>query len=234
MDQLHLLWEYQQADVEVDKMEASIKRSPTRQKLVKYRDYLVEQQNVMKRIESEVTTMSDRLEALKDAIAMTEDQLRALQSRLESAPPTDTESIQHFLADARRFQNNLTAYEQEIKRIRKDAGDRERLQHDVKVRAAKAKGEFDKLKETYDQEYKEKNADLDKLKAASAEKAKEIEPEYMERYCTIKRHSVPPLAKLYGDQCGGCNMSLPSAVSRKIKAGELVECETCGRLLIIV
>ena len=56
----------------------------------------------------------------------------------------------------------------------------------------------------------------------------------MERYRDIKKHSVPPLAALLGDQCGGCNMSLPSSVSRKVKAGELVECETCGRLLIIV
>lgn len=234
MDQLHLLWEYQQADVEVDKMEASIKRSPTRQKLVKYRDYLVEQQNVMKRIESEVAAMSDRLEALKDAISMTEDQLRALQNRVESTPPTNSEDAQQYIADARRFQNNLNAYEQEIKRIRKDAGDRERLQHDVKVRAAKAKSEFDKLKAAYDEEYKEKSGDLEALKNNAAEKAKVIEPDYMERYRTIKRHSVPPLAKLFGDQCGGCNMSLPSAVSRKVKAGELVECETCGRLLIIL
>lgn len=234
MDQLHLLWEYQKADVEADKMEASIRRSPTRQKLIKYRDYLVEQQNVMKRIESEVAAMADRLEALKDAIRMTEEQLRSLQNRMESDPPTGTEDVEQFLGDARRFQNNLTAYEQEIRRIRKDAGDRERQQHDVKVRAAKAKGEFDKLKEAYDAEYKEKSKELESLRAAAEERAKDVEPDFMERYRTIKRHSVPPLAQLYGDQCGGCNMSLPSSISRKVKSGELVECETCGRLLIVI
>ena len=68
----------------------------------------------------------------------------------------------------------------------------------------------------------------------AAEKAKGIEQDLMDRYQNIKRRSVPPLAQLYGDQCGGCTMSLPSAVSRKIKAGELVECETCGRLLIVL
>lgn len=234
MDQLHLLWEYQQTDVEADRMEASIKRSPTRQKLVKYRDYLLEQQNVMKRIEGEVATMADRLEALKDALKMTEEQLRSLQSRMESDPPKSSEGVQQFLSDARRFQNNLNAYEQEIKRIRKDAGDRERQQHDVKVRAAKAKAEFDKLKNEYDAEYKEKTKDLDGLRAAAEEKAKPISPEFMEKYKTIKLHSVPPLARLFGDQCGGCNMSLPSAVSRRVKAGEFVECETCGRLLIVI
>lgn len=234
MDQLHLLWEYQQADVEVDKMEASIKRSPTRQKLVKYRDYLLEQRNVMKRIESEVVTMTDRLDVLKDAIRLTEEQLSSLQSRIESDPPTTSDALQQFLGDARRFQSNLTAYEQEIRRIRKDAGDRERQQHDVRVRAAKAKGEFDTLKQVYDTEYKEKSKELETLQAAATEKAGSIAPEFMERYRTIKQHSVPPLAKLFGDQCGGCNMSLPSAVSRKVKAGEWVECETCGRLLIII
>ena len=233
MDQLHLLWEYQKADVEVDKMENSIKRSPVRQKLVKYRDYYAEQQTTMKRIENEVAAMLDRLEALKDAIKMTDDQLHSLHTKMENDPPKSAAEVQQFLNDARRFQNNLTAYEQEVKRIRKDAADRERQQHDVRVRAAKAKGEFDKLKITYDEEKKEKDEELEKLRAVAAAKAEAIDREYMEKYRDIKKHSVPPLAALYGDQCGGCNMSLPSAVSRKVKAGELVECETCGRLLIL-
>jgi len=234
MDQLHLLWEYQKADVEVDKMENSIKRSPVRQKLVKYRDYYAEQQTTMKRIENEVAAMLDRLEALKDAIKMTDDQLHSLHTKMENDPPKSAAEVQQFLNDARRFQNNLTAYEQEVKRIRKDAADRERQQHDVRVRAAKAKGEFDKLKITYDEEKKEKDEELEKLRAVAAAKAEAIDREYMEKYRDIKKHSVPPLAALYGDQCGGCNMSLPSSVSRKVKAGELVECETCGRLLILL
>lgn len=234
MDQIRLLWEYQQADVEVGKMENSIKRSPNRQKLVKYRDYLKSQQDVMKRIEGEVSAMADRLEALKDAISMTEDQYRALKQKVESEQAADAKAVQQLMNEAKRFLNNLTAYEQEIKRIRKDAADRERLQHDVKVRAAKAKAEFDKLKVAFDAEYKEKTVELEALKAKAAEKAKPIEPAFMERYESIKRHSVPPLAVLNGDQCTGCNMSLPSAVTRKIKAGELIECETCGRLLIVL
>lgn len=234
MDQLHLLWEYQKADMAADKMENSIKRSPTRQKMAKYRDYLVEQKNVLARIESEVTTMADRLEALKDAVKMTEDQLRSLQAKMENDPPANSEEVKQFLADAKRFMNNLNAYEQEIKRIRKDAAGREQQQRDVKVRAAKAKNEYDKLKAEYEEEYKDKAQDLEALRAAAEEKAKGIEPAFMERYRDIKKHSVPPLAALLGDQCGGCNMSLPSSVSRRVKAGDLVECETCGRLLIIV
>ena len=68
------------------------------------------------------------------------------------------------------------------------------------------------------------------------EKAKEkmagIEPQYIEKYNTIKQQCTPPIAKLQNGQCGGCNMSFPSSVLSSIKNGKLVECETCGRMVI--
>lgn len=234
MDQLHLLWDYQQTDIEADKMEASIKRSPTRQKLIKYRDYLIEQQNTIKHIEEEVSNMADRLEALKDAVAHTKEQLSALSAKLDAEPIEDAATARRFMADAQKMLDSINGFEQEIRRIRKDAGDRERLQHDVKVRAAKTKGDFDKLKVVYDVEYREKNVELEKVRSELKEKRKGIDPEFMEKYKTIKQHSVPPLAALNGDQCGGCNMSLPSVVVHNIKAGKEVECETCGRMLIVL
>ena len=81
-------------------------------------------------------------------------------------------------------------------------------------------------------EYKENLKKLEELRATVAEKAKGIEPSHLEKYKAIKQHSMPPLAQLSGDQCGGCRMSLPSAVVRSVRAGTPVECESCGRLLI--
>ena len=40
MSQLELLWDYQQADVEAERQENAMKRSPTRQRLLKYQEYL--------------------------------------------------------------------------------------------------------------------------------------------------------------------------------------------------
>ena len=38
--------------------------------------------------------------------------------------------------------------------------------------------------------------------------------------------------RLQFGQCSGCNTSLPSAILSKIRNGALVECETCGRMII--
>ena len=44
---------------------------------------------------------------------------------------------------------------------------------------------------------------------------------------------VMPMSRLMSDQCSGCNTALPSAALRKIKSGEVLECETCGRMIIL-
>lgn len=233
MEQLEMLWLYQQEDMAADRLENEIKRSPTRLKLLKSRDFLVEQQNVIKRIEEDVATMADRMDAIKDAIDRTAEQLKNLQARFETNPPEGLEDTKQLAGEAKRLLNNITDYEQEMKRIRKDAGDRDKQQHEIRAKAARVKADFDKLKVAYDAEYKEKMKALEAQRRVAAEKAKGIAPEYLEKYKTIKLHCVPPMARLLGDQCGGCNMSLPSVVLRTIKNGKtIVECETCGRMII--
>jgi len=232
MTQLEMLWEYQKADVEAERQENAMKRSPARQRLLKYQEYLKEQKAANVRIEEEVHAMSDRVDALKDAISRAEDQLRALHTRFESERPTDLDGVQNFIQEAERLRQKVADYEQEVRRIRKDAGDRDNQQRDIIQRAAKVRSDYDRLKVEYDAEYAENKKKLDELRAVVNQKAEGIEPGFMEKYKTIKQHSMPPLAMLNGDLCGGCRMSLPSAVLRNIRSGKPVECESCGRLLI--
>ena len=64
--QLEKLWQFMQVDMEADKFEAKIRQSEKRQKLLKQRNFLMDQQNNMKKLESDVAAMSDRLEAVRD------------------------------------------------------------------------------------------------------------------------------------------------------------------------
>ena len=233
MNQLERLWEYQQADVEVDNLEASIRRSPKRQKLVKLRDSYQDLQKSLKQIEDEILAMVDRMDALKDAIGLAEDQLKQLQTRIQEQPADSSEDIRAFIEEAQRLSGSLNDFEQETRRIRKNAADRDRMQRDVKVRLIAARDEFIPLRDEYDAEYKDMQVVVEQLRAKAREKLDGIEAEYLEKYNSIKQHSVPPMARLQEGQCGGCNMSFPSSVLHSIKSGKLVECETCGRLIIV-
>ncbi len=232
MTQLDLLWEYQTADTEADLIAISIRQSPKRQKLLKLRDYIRDQQESLKTVESEVIAMSDRIDALKDMISLADDQLKQLQKRIQDEPPGSSKALDQFIRETEQIAGSLNEYDQEIRRVRKSATDRDRKQRDIKMRAIKSKEEFDQLRVEYDQEFKEKSEVLDRMRAIAEEKKKGIEPEYLARYTEIKQHCTPPMAKLINGQCGGCNMGFPSSVLSVIRSGKQVECETCGRLII--
>lgn len=233
MEQLNMLWAYQQEDMKADRLAAEIRRSPTRQKLEKSRDFIMEQQKLFKQIEEQVALMADRMDMIRDAIPRCEEQLNALQQKAEQDPPADLEAVRALLAEVARCRDTINNYEAEMRRMVKDSTDSANRQRTCRLEAARAKQEFDQLKVAYDVELKDQKAKLDAQRAIANEKAQGIDPKLMEEYNVIKKHITPPMAKLIGDQCGGCNTSQPSAVLRKIKAGtEMIECETCGRMMI--
>ncbi len=233
MEQIEMLWQFQQADMEADALESEIKRAPTRLALMKNREFLLEQQDAVKKMEEEVGEMVDRVDVIKDAISRLEEQLSLLQKRMGDHPPETLEQAKELSRDAQKLLSGITSYEQEMKRIQKDAAERDRLEKDIRMKYAKVKAEYDKQKVTYEAEYKDQMKALEEKRKAAQDKAKGIEGPLMEKYLLIKQHSVPPIARLIGDQCGGCNMSLPSVTLRNIKSGaKIIECETCGRMII--
>ena len=233
MEQTELLWQYQQADMAADAFEREIKRSPNRIALKKNREFLVEQQNAVKRMEQEVAETVDRIDVIKVAIARIEGQLAALQSRMEKNPPANLQQAQELTRDAQKLLGTLTDYERELKRIQKDAADRERSEKEIRVKYAKVKAEYDQQKVAYEAEYGEQMKQLEEKRAAAQEKAKLVDAALLEKYAQVKKHCVPPVARLYSDQCGGCNMSLPQVTLRKFKNDVLyIECENCGRMII--
>ena len=66
MEKFEALWAYQVEDMKADAISAAIKRSPTRQKLEKARDFILDRQKQYKQIEEDVGAMVDR----KDIIAL--------------------------------------------------------------------------------------------------------------------------------------------------------------------
>ena len=150
MEQTELLWQYQQADMAADAFESEIKRSPNRIALKKNREFLVEQQNAVKRMEQEVAEMLDRVDVIKVAISRMEEQLAALKKRMDATPPTDLKQAQDMSRDAQKLLSDLSDYEQEMKRIQKDAADRDRLEKEIRVKYAKVKAEYDKQKVAYE------------------------------------------------------------------------------------
>ena len=230
--QLDTLWSFMQVDMEADKFESQMRQSPNRQKLVKARDFLKDQQANMKKLENDVAVMQDRLEAVEDEAARLEKVLQGLTETYESNPPANAEDAQKQAEAVAKLLDTLQRYEAELTKMRKDADTKDRQQKEIRVRAAKTKIEFDQLKVEYDKEFKADTAKLQEMRAHTEQEAKKVDAGLLAKYRSIKQHCTPPMAKLVNGQCSGCFMSLPSATLLEIRDGKrIVECDNCGRIL---
>ena len=232
MEKFEALWAYQVEDMKADAIATAIKRSPTRQKLEKARDFILDRQKQYKQIEEDVGAMVDRKDIIAQAIARSREQLQALQKKYESNPPQTAEEIKALLSEVSRCRDTIRQYEVEISRIVKETDANDKLSRSVRLEAANAKKTFDQLKSDYEEESKSKKGELEAQRAKAKELMDQVDPKLLEEYETIKKHISPPVARLTHGQCSGCNTSLPSAILSRIKGGTLVECETCGRMII--
>ena len=178
--------------------------------------------------------MGDRAEALADEVERLNAAVAEAAGLFEKETPQDAEQAEAQIASLQKLLGTITRYESEIAKLRKDADARDRLQHEVRVRAAKARAEFDRIKVLYDEEYKNASVKLEELQKRVADEEKGIDPALIEKYKMIKRHSTPPITTLNNGRCGGCNMQLPAADMNQIRTGaRFVECENCGRIILV-
>ena len=235
MVDLEKLWQYQQVDMELDAYEKEMRGNKNRKELVKYRNLLLEQQEALKKIESDVETMNDRIDALIDEVERLRKGVEDASSQLEANPPEDVEGARKALSTLQKLLDNITHYETEITKLKKDSDQRNQQQRKVRLVASKARAEFDRIKPIYDVEYKEASVHLEELKQKVEEAGKGIPADQLEHYKQIKRHCSPPITGMRdGNRCGGCNMQLPAADMNRIRTGTpYVECENCGRIILV-
>ena len=232
MEKFDALWAYPVEDMKAEAIANSIKSSPTRQKLEKARDFILDRQKQYKQIEDEVVAMADRKDIIFQAVERSQAQLENLQKQFEANPPQTSEEIRAMMAEVSKCRDTIRQYEVEINRIVKESTSHEKLQRTVRMDAAKAKQSFDTLKAEYEAESQSRKDELEAQRAKAKELEASVDPGLLEEYLAIRRHVIPPVARLTHNQCSGCNTGLPSAVASKIKAGNQVECETCGRMII--
>ena len=99
MEQLEMLWAYQQEDIKADRIALEIRRSPKRQQLEKKRDFIMEQQKLFKQLEEKIAVMADRMDMIRHAIPRCEEQLKQLTERVEKNPPADLEAVRALIAE---------------------------------------------------------------------------------------------------------------------------------------
>lgn len=238
MDRLKALWDFQQADMAYDEYENALKNTETRKKLLQHQKYFQGKQQVLKNIEKESAATEKLVAEIAAQIESIFNQLEEKQQELSELEGYDLEDVfsqdvKEMVKECEKMKASLDKNKKKIVEIRhKLEKSNEDIIQTLKQMSA-SKKEFDRLKEIYGKEIEAGADEGEKLKKQAEALKKNVDDALAAKYAQIKTKWKNPVAVLNGDRCSGCNMQLPSGVVAKVKAGEIIECDSCGRILFV-
>ena len=235
MGKLDALWEYQMLELKKEAVERETLNTPARAKLNKLHGFLTEQQNAISKTQREITNrqaslekMQEQAEKLVNRVELERSEFDEMQRDEEVTAEEMTECRQNH----EKLLDELTAMRREINDLVKWIENAVRDYKETRSKAGKAKKEYDQMLEVTEKEYKESEPARTAAAAAADAQAANVDAPLLEKYKRVKRNHAVPMAKVENNQCGGCNMSLPMVVVKRVMNSDTaVECENCGRIL---
>jgi len=233
MRQMDLLWKLQGLDSRIGELEKKLDVYTSKTKLKRLKVKFDEEKNLFDKDaealkEAVKSSKSNRVkvEELKFGIQKTEEklysgavssvkQLEGMQKNLEEMQ----RGIEMLEIANRDIQNRKMRLEEQVRTSRR------------KLR--KYKNTFDGLKEKYNKEEKSARAECEDLKQQRQKLLKRIDKRVLDRYNRVRLGTDTAVVEINEGKCKGCHMEVSVVYTEKLREEELVNCETCGRILYL-
>lgn len=235
MRKMEALWAYQEAEVAKNTVENEIRTTPARLQLNKLHKQLKNQQAVIAKLSEDIEAYEQQLTKLTDQVGKLEARLQMESSELATMKQDDestAEEMTELKGDIERLNREVSQGVREAKSLLGDIEKASEEYQNTARSASKAKKEYDTLRVQCEEERVARQGELDQHDKNLERLSKTVDPTLLERYQQVKLHHAVPIAKIVNSKCGGCNMSLPMVMLKKIATTDgIVECENCGRIL---
>jgi len=224
------LLKYQTTDAKLKKIETELSGSEERKKAVSAKKYI-------DGVEENVNKLDDRAKKLTvtfEHIKATEEKLKEQQvefaKALESvADETEAQylikKIEELLTKIKSLNAESSALTNELQAVLKEYAT-------IKSTTKAAQSQYAEYGKKYNELKASKANEMKEIEVELAELKKGIDPSIMEKYLKKRSDKVFPIVyEATSHGCGYCNMEISMSAQSKLKNGEIIECDQCGRLL---
>jgi len=187
--------------------------------------------------------LKSELEPIKKNLKSKESEMAVIKTRIEKADEelyggqiTSAKELESVEKSIEGFRQQLGAAEEKILTIMETADDRERHIREMIAELEEKKERFKRLNNSYKETREKLSAALEKINVKKEKLVKKVPQETLDKYYRLCSgfKDKKGVALLQANICSGCNMSVSFEIIKKAKTqqGE-VNCDNCGRLLII-
>ena len=230
-DQLAVLYEVQQADLELARLKHAISNLDTgevlQQNIAAAERDLRDLQTQLQTVEAEYLDQELELKTLQEKKERFEGQLYGGTVRNPRQLGDLQEEVGMLKRETDRVETRILELMEELEQQRAQAGAKESDLTTMRDQLQTALANF----ETTDARLRREIAELEAHRTQLAER---VEARLLKRYEQIRlRQNNVGLVKVVGDTCPGCRVTIPSQRLKAIESGRVGEsCDNCGRLLM--
>lgn len=173
---------------------------------------------------------------LEDEVAAVEEKATEVDKTLYSGTITSPRELQGFQAELEALRRRQRQLEDEVLALMEQL---EPLDDDLSRRAeerARIVEQVEQVRNELEAAEREVDAAIEEEQRARADTAAPLPEDVLQRYERLRtQHEGVAIARLVGNSCGGCHLTLSAVELDRIKhepPDALIFCEECGRLLV--
>lgn len=226
------LLNYQQEDAKLRKIEVELSGSEARKKAVNAKKYLDGVEEAVNKLDVKASSLMQEYENLLAEQGKLKENAEELGKAIDGAEDENGASfiikkIEEIASKIKRVSEKVNAVSEEIQSVLKEYMGVKATTKKAQEQYAQSGKEYNELKESKREEREALEKSLKTLEA-------KVEPSLMARYQEKRKNKVFPIVyEASGDFCGACGTELPLTLKNKLKAGEVIDCANCGRILYI-
>ena len=227
---IEALLNYQAADAKLRKIEKTLGESEERKKAMSAKKYLEGVEENVNKLDTRAAELIGFYEqATQEQIKLKEQEAVILES-LDAV--ADEKEAQYLIKKAEELISRIktlgakaSKISEEIQAVIKEYSTIKNTTKAAKAQYTENVEKYNALKESVKAEKEAVEKELETLKG-------KVDAALMERYLKKRANKIyPVLYEVRGDVCGACNMQLPMSEMNKLKNGEIIDCDQCGRLI---
>ena len=230
------LLEVQRHDTTLDQLRHRLETLPEREALADLGRRRRELESATAEVRAQVEDLTGRQEALEERIAAAASRRHELERRMRSGEGFAARDLEAMDHETQQLAIRQTHYEEEeIALLEEEEPLDEALAGQVEMEE-RLRAEAEQLEAAITEAETEIGRSLVEEEAARAEEAARLPADLSERYERLRaRLGGVGAARLVGDHCDGCHLTLPSVDVdhiRHLPPDELALCTQCDRILV--
>ena len=227
---IQALLNYQKVDADLKKIETELAESPERKKAVSAKKYLDGVEENVNKLDDKAVNLSAEYQAKLDEL----NKFRELEQELVSAlnDIDDQTQANYLIKKAEELIAKIKSINAEIVNLSNAVSAVMKEYITIKNTTKAAQAQYSENGKKYNELKASKQAEKEEIERQLAELKAKVDPKLMDLYLKKRANKIYPVAyEVVNKVCGACSMSLSLSELNKLKNGEVIECDQCGRIL---